>query len=321
MNINLMSLLLKSRRNMGMRIITGSGRTLLRTMSTIPASNTNRIKHKRKEYPEAIEDIRARVKDAQQDYGKNLKTIEELLQSQRGYVTKVPENAIVLCSGGLDSVVMISKLIEDQKTVVYPLFIRRGARAQKFEEKSFDFFMGFYKKRFPDNMKEGFKIDFYIPPRELKQNFPEAMALSIGHPLRNSTIQNLAVMYAVSLQNKGIEAKTIFSGSVAEDNTEPELGILSLRAQTLNTCVQLGDWDWQITSPLTDPYLTDIPLSKSDLIQYANTKFIPLEKTRTCFSNEMVADGTCLACKKRLDAFKRLEIADPLKYKTQEVTI
>lgn len=271
--------------------------------------------------PESIEEIRARVKDAQKNYYGNLMMIEGLLQTQREYVSREPsqEDIVALCSGGLDSVVMINKLIEDWNVQVHPLFIRRGARAEKHEEKAFDFFVDFYTKRFPDNMKESFKLDYHIPPEELKQTFPMAMALSVGHPLRNSTMQNLAVMYAISLQTKGIDAKSIFSASTMDDNTEPEQGLLSLRAQTLSTCIQLGDWKWNITSPLTDPYLTEKPLSKADLIQYAHQKFIPLEKTRTCFSDKTIADGTCIGCQKRLRAFDYLKIKDPLEYKTREI--
>jgi 7-cyano-7-deazaguanine synthase len=273
--------------------------------------------------PETIDEIRARVSGAQKDYIGNLMLLEGILQNERGYVAREPykEDVVVLCSGGLDSVVMINKLIEENESKIHPLFIRRGARAGKLEENAFDFFMNFYKKRFPENIKEEFKMDYSIPPKEFKENIPESMILSIGHPLRNSTMQNLGVMYAVSLQSKGYNVKSIFSATTKDDSTEPEQGLLSLRAQTLNTCVQLGDWDWQITSPLIDNYLVDKQITKADLIQYALNKFIPLEKTRTCFSKEETADGTCFACQKRLAAFESISVPDPLKYETREVKI
>lgn len=268
---------------------------------------------------ETAEQIKKRVKKAQRNYFQNIKAIENILQKERHYVSKVPENkdVIVLCSGGLDSSVMIQKIIEDWNVRVHPLFFRRGARAEEYEEQAFDFFVDFYRKRFPDNIGELFKLKVEIPPADFKRYFPENLALTQGHPLRNSTMQNLAVMYAVSLQGKGIEARTIFSGSIDDDVTEPELGLLSLRAQTLSTCIQLADWRWNITSPLTDSYLAEKPISKGDLIKYALEKFIPLEKTRTCFSSERTADRTCFACKKRLAAFENIGIKDSLRY--QEV--
>jgi 7-cyano-7-deazaguanine synthase len=270
---------------------------------------------------ETVEEIRARVKNAQKNYYGNLKLLEGILQNEKGYVTRIPKNesVVLLYSGGLDSSILINKIIEDWNVIVHPLFIKRGARAEEQEEKSFDFFMEFYKKRFPDNMKEGFKLEYKVPPKEFKAGFPKELSLTQGLPLRNSTMQNLAIMYAVSLSGKGLDAKTIFTGSVADDNTEPEQGLLSLRAQTLNTCVQLGNWNWQITSPLTDSYLTERPIFKSDLIEYAMQKFIPLEKTRTCFDSEEIADGTCFACQTRLKAFDYLKIKDPLRYNTREI--
>ncbi len=273
---------------------------------------------------ETIEEIRQRVKESQKRYFGNTLHLDALLMNERGYVSREPykENVVALISGGLDSIVMVNKLIEDYGAIIHPLFIRRGARAEKFEENAFDLFMEFYKRKFPNNISEEFKLDYCIPPIELKQNFPEPMALSIGHPLRNSTMQNLAVMYAISLSgSKGLDIKSIFSASTKDDNTEPEQGLLSLRAQTLSACIQLGDWRWNLTSPLIDPYLTENPVSKSGLIQYALQHFIPLEKTRTCFSGQEIADGTCFACQKRLKAFEYLKMQDPLKYKTREVKI
>lgn len=271
---------------------------------------------------ETIKQIRERVRKAQENYTDNLKNIERILMNERGYVSRRPENepVVVLCSGGLDSSTMLHKIIEDYNCAVYPVFFKRGARAEKHEEEAFDFFMGFYSKRFPGNIKEPYKMQFQIPPEDLKDNLPKNLALTQGHPLRNSTMQNLAVMYAVSLDKKN-HIRTILSASVGEDGKEPEQGLLSLRSQTLSTCIQLADWNWQITSPLTDPYLTEATIYKTDLIEYALRKFIPLEKTRTCFSADEIADGTCFACKKRLEAFNHLEIKDPLKYKSKEVKI
>jgi len=269
---------------------------------------------------ETIEDIRKRVKQAQEHYWGNVEKLENMLLLERGFITKKPENedVVVLCSGGLDSSVMVAMIIDEWDVKVHPLFIRRGARAEKYEEQAFDFFVDFYRKRFPKNIGEAAKLAYEIPPRQFKEHFPKELALTVGHPLRNSTMQNLAVMYAVALNSKhDLDIRTVLSGSVEEDNTEPELGLLSLRAQTFSTCVQLGDWRWQITSPLTDYELRSErgELYKPDLIEYAIASNIPLDKTRTCFSADETADGTCFACMKRLRAFEAAGVKDPIPYK------
>jgi 7-cyano-7-deazaguanine synthase in queuosine biosynthesis len=268
---------------------------------------------------ETIEDIKKRVRESQLNYSKNLRTVEEILLNERGYIFKKPleEDVIFLCSGGLDSSIAIDIIIQEWNSKVHLVYFRRGARAQRFEEEAFDYFVNFYKKRYPNNIANPIKIECPVPLKEIKRYIPQEMVLTIGHPLRNSTMQNLAVQYAVALNNKlNLDIKTILIGAVGDDNTEPELGLLSLRTQTLNTCVQMGDWKWQISSPLIEPTLENRPIYKLDLIRYALEKNIPLEKTRTCFSSEEIADGTCFACQKRLRAFNYLGIKDPLPYKS-----
>ena len=266
-----------------------------------------------------------RVKDAQANYDRTLATIETILSKERGYISKVPvyennEDVVVMCSGGLDSSVMLDLLIEEWNVRINPLFFKRGSRNEKYEEEAFDFFIDYYKEKYPKNIGEVAKLSYEIPPKQLKENFPKEYVLSIGHPLRNSTMQNLAVMYAVTLSEKlGHNVRTIFTGSIGEDRKEPELGILSLRSQTLMTCISMADWEWQITSPLTDWELREKPIYKLDLIERAVAKNIPLDKTRTCFSSEEIADGTCYACKLRLEAFNYLGIKDPVKYKNYPI--
>lgn len=256
-----------------------------------------------------VTQIRNRVRRAQRHYDQNTQSIDDVLLAERGYVTRPPigEEVVMLCSGGLDSSILVQWAIDAYDVRAHLLFIRRGARAEAHEENAFDFFTAFYRERFPGKIVTAMKISCTIPPHEIKQHLPKELADTIGHPLRNATLQNIAVMYAVS---RGDHVTTVFTGSVGEDNTEPELGLLSLRSQTLNTCIQLADWRWQITSPFTDTALCDEPVYKVDLIRYAHDNNIPIEKTRTCFGTDEQADGTCFACRKRADAFRYAGLLD-----------
>lgn len=266
---------------------------------------------------ESIGDIKRRVRHAQRMYGENVRSLEKMLKHERGCAARKPydEDVVVLCSGGLDSSVMIDMVIREYSAKVHPLFIKRGARAERHEEAAFDFFMQFYGERFPRNVFKSSKLVVPVPPPEFKEYFPKELSQTIGLPLRNSTLENFAVMYAVALNGKyGLNIRTVLTGSVGDDSTEPELGLLSLRSQTVNTCIQMGDWEWQITSPLIDPVLQQNPVYKGDLIVYAREHEIPLDKTRSCFSDVVVADGTCGACQKRLKAFETVGMKDPIKY-------
>jgi len=267
---------------------------------------------------ETVEQIRERVQQAQRNYNMNTGLLEDILLRERGYVTRIPKNedVIVLYSGGLDSTIMLDMIIKEWNVRVHPLYIRRRARAEKHEEKAVDYFYSYFKKKYSGHLGELTKIDYEVPPKKFKKYFPKELAATQGHPLRNSTLQNLGVMYAASLNGKyGLNIKTVLSGSVGEDSTEPELGLLSLRSQTLNTCIQLADWEWQITSPLTDLAIRDKPVYKTELIKYAIANHIPVDKTRSCFSSSQYADGTCFACKKRLKAFEDAGVKDPALYK------
>jgi len=103
-------------------------------------------------------------------------------------------------------------------------------------------------------------------------------------------------------ERDGLSIRTILSGSVADDATGPELGLLGLRVQTLSACVHLGEWFWQVASPMIEPTVRACPLTKRDLIQRARERGIPIEFTRSCFGADETPDGTCTGCRKRAAA-------------------
>lgn len=270
---------------------------------------------------QTTDEILSIVKENQKNFKDTLFKIENILLNERDFITRVEENTpiVLLVSGGLDSIVSISYIIETFKSEIYPLFIRRGARAEKYEIESALYYVDFYKRKYPGKIHDLFVLTADIPSSVLKKDFPKERINAIGHPLRNSTLQNYAVMYATYLNGKfDTSISTIFTGSVGDDTTCPELSILSLRAQTLNVCLNLGDWMWQITSPLIDPLLSSKTVYKRDLILWTKEKNIPLNKTRTCVSDTPIADGTCNECKRRLKVFESLNMQDEIPYLNKE---
>jgi 7-cyano-7-deazaguanine synthase len=267
---------------------------------------------------ETIDDIIKRVAAAQVHYDEDLKDIERIFIRNRGYVFKPPTNepVVLVHSGGLDSTTAIPIIINDLNSVVYPLYIRRDAKNQVWEERAARFFYDYYKEKYPKNIGEFGVIKSSIPVKEVKSCIPKEYTQTIGHPMRNPEIQNKAVQHAAALNNKlDLDINTIFSCSVGDDNTEPELSVLTLRSENLVVCNDTANWKWQVTSPLTEPNLPNRPIFKSQLIKFAYWNKIPLEKTRTCFSEEEIADGTCKACVRRLKAFNEAGFVDPLPYK------
>jgi 7-cyano-7-deazaguanine synthase len=260
---------------------------------------------------------RDKVLSAQRHYAENVAAIDAILRRERGYVFEVPygEDVVALVSGGLDSVLMVDLLLDEWKCRVHPLYVCRGARADPFEKSAFDFYCAFYRERFGQQVAQPVELTQEVPPRELKGHFPAERLRVVGHPMRNAVLQSLAVMVAVALNGQhGLSIRTVFSGSVAEDTTSPELGLLGLRVQTLSTCVHLGEWTWQVTSPMTEPAVRARPLDDCDLILRALRRDIPLQYTRSCFGSEARACGTCGACVKRLRAFAAAGVPDPAEY-------
>jgi 7-cyano-7-deazaguanine synthase len=263
-----------------------------------------------------------RTKSQNEEYESDIEWLEEKLLKKRGYVFKIPhdEDVIFLMSGGLDSTVAVDMVIKEWNVKIFPLFFRRGQAAQELEEKAFDFFVDFYKKRYPNNIviteEELMKITCNIPMKRAKECFPIKRVQEVGYPGRNCKMWEFAVDTAIALNNKyGSNIRTILVGSVDEDKYTPESGLRSLRSFMVHKCMNLDEWHWQITSPLTDPIVQEIPLNKVHLIKHAVDNGIPLEKTRSCFGSSHLADGTCAACKYRKTAFKYLGIKDQIAYK------
>lgn len=73
------------------------------------------------------------VKDNQKNFEANKKIIEQILIKERGYLVKINKNdsVVLLVSGGLDSIITMAYIVEKFEVNVYPLFIKRGARAEK----------------------------------------------------------------------------------------------------------------------------------------------------------------------------------------------
>ena len=247
-----------------------------------------------------------------------LRSVEGVLNNARGYVFRIPQNqpVVALVSGGLDSAVAVDKIIREWGVHVYPIFIRRKARAEKYEEKAFDELVNFYMKKHPKNFKQSYKISAVIPPLELKSYFKKSTLKSIGYPLRDANLQNVGVQYAYALNEKyRLNIKTVLI-AMSPDETFPHCSILALRAQTLTACIDTNDWEWQISSPFIEP-VSGKQMRKKDIMLWAVKYGIPLGATRSCVSGFKYPDGTCQECLWRLKAFQGAGVRDPLHYRTR----
>ena len=248
-------------------------------------------------------------------YRQNVNSIKSILNENRGFAAEIPtnEHVLLLFSGGMDSTILVDLIVRKWNCKIIFLYFRRNARNQIFEEESVDFFFDFYKKRFPDNVLELQKLEIEIPSRVNKEYLDRDRQNIMGLPLRNSTMWDNSFAQAVFLSGKHkTTIRTIVVGSVKEDETSPESGILSILAYNLHICISMGVWYYQLLAPFIDGTMEQ-KFSKIDLLQYAKQFQIPIEKTRSCFGDNKKPCDSCLACQNRNNAYKEFNLLVNLK--------
>lgn len=250
-----------------------------------------------------------------------LETLETLIKSKRGQVFRKPsadEGIVFIVSGGLDSTITLSRVLDEFDAQIYPLYVKRGARNEVNELKSLDHYLNEFAKKYPQ-LHSLEILETEVPPKKYKTNIPEKQLSTIGHSMRNSMLQSFAVQYAVSTSYRdNISIKTVFS-SLSPNDDLPHCRLVALRAETVMACIDSRDWSWQVTSPLLEPELWGW-VDKSMSIDYAFRHGIDLSHTYTCTDSDTFSCGVCPACIERLQAFEKNGRKDPVPYleKTKE---
>lgn len=245
-------------------------------------------------------------------YGKNVNSIEAILVENRGYIREIPrdEYIILIFSGGMDSTILIDVIIKQWDCKVILLYYKRKSKNQKWEEESVYYFFNFYQERFPQNLIELIKLEIEIPLRINKEYLDRTRQKVMMLPLRNTIMWENAFTQAVYLSGKYKSTiRTIITGSVKEDISSPESGILSILSQNVHTCISMGLWYYQLLAPFIDGSLEKV-YSKVDILLYAKKHNIPIERTRSCFGADQAPCNKCLACDNRNNAYAQLDIIE-----------
>jgi len=241
----------------------------------------------------------------------NIEKYENILISNRGWVSRWPKKAVFIFSGGMDSTSTIARLLSEMKIEIFPVFINRGQTNLKYERKSVKYFDNLFKIKYPNLYHEYVELKIDVPPTELK-NAILPYTKQHGHPLRNTILQMLGVQYAISLLSNGHKIETVLCAQIPDDPF-PHSTLTSLRINSVNVCENLGEWDWQITSPNMDPLLGK-DYGKIEMIKWSAKNGIPLEKTRSCYTSNENHCGTCLTCLRRKKAFIAASVKDKTRY-------
>jgi 7-cyano-7-deazaguanine synthase len=218
------------------------------------------------------------------------------------------EKAIVLVSGGMDSLVTAAIANTDHELSF--LHVNYGQKTQSRELKAFNDISEHYgvKNRLVVDIEYLAKIggssltDSKMEISKADLNY-EGIPTSYV-PFRNANILSIAVSWA-----EVIDAKRIFIGAVEEDSSGyPDCREIFYEA--FNKVIELG------TKPQTEIIIETplIHLKKHEIVRKGAELNAPFELSWSCYKNEDAACGECDSCALRLRGFEMAGLNDPVPY-------
>lgn len=217
--------------------------------------------------------------------------------------------AIVLLSGGMDSLVCAATAIQECKEV-YFLHFNYGQRTEAKELACFNALAQHYKPlqaRVADYtwLKEiggSALTDFTMQiPSEVSQS---GEIPSTYVPFRNATFLCAAVAWA-----EGLKANRIYIGAVEEDSS----GYPDCREVFFRAFEQLIATGTKFTVPISI-HTPVIHLSKAEIVKLGQKLNAPFELSWSCYQSQDKACGVCDSCRLRKKAFNQAGIPDPIPY-------
>lgn len=218
--------------------------------------------------------------------------------------------AIVLLSGGMDSLVCAGEAIKENGEISL-LHMNYGQKTSAREKKSFDEIADFYK--IPASHRKVIDMNF------LKQIGGSSLtddSISVKKyqgdsnlipdsyvPFRNSIILSLAVSWA-----EVVGATKLYIGANHEDSP----GYPDCRPeyyQAFNQVAKLGTMagNIQVLTPV-------INLKKREIVLRGKELNVPFQLSWSCYQSSDKACGQCDSCALRLRGFKEAGIIDPVDY-------
>jgi len=216
------------------------------------------------------------------------------------------DKAIVLASGGMDSLVTIAEASLNHNIAL--LHVTYGQRTAKRELKAFTDIADFYsvEERMIVSM-ENLKL---IGGSSLTDNtiqIPEGTLKRTGIPNTYVPFRNAHLIAAAVSWAEVLNAKKIFIGVTEQDST----GYPDCRKEfyeLFNKLIKVGtksDTEIFIETPLID-------LNKGEIVRKGIELEVPFQLSWSCYRNNTIACGNCDSCLLRLKGFQEAGIKDPV---------
>lgn len=224
---------------------------------------------------------------------------------------------IVLCSGGLDSVVAAHFVRKKKKAKdITILFFNYGQRSLLLERKSSqkcarDIGAKFIEISLPELHALSYSIiNKQKPHKKLDRNDLANTTSESKNwyvPYRNT----LFISYALALADSEPEAgKCVIVLGFKCEGTDPYPDTTKEYVTAMNSVARIGGKvDCEICAPFID-------WDKEDIIKEGISLNVPLEKTVSCYVAKNKQCGTCLACMLRKEGFYWAGIKDKTPYET-----
>ncbi|HLW56370.1 MAG TPA: 7-cyano-7-deazaguanine synthase QueC [Bacteriovoracaceae bacterium] len=222
-------------------------------------------------------------------------------------------SAIVLLSGGMDSLVCAGLALQENSDV-YFLHMNYGQKTSRKERECFDKIADFYN--IPLNKRKVIDMTFLkqIGGSSLTDDSMEITSTNLESkeipnsyvPFRNSIILSLAVSWA-----EVVGADKLYIGANYEDSP----GYPDCRPsyyEAFNKVIEEGTkaGNIKIITPV-------ISLRKSRIVELGQSLNVPFNLSWSCYKSSDKACGVCDSCILRLRGFREANIEDPITYQDQ----
>ena len=225
----------------------------------------------------------------------------------------MPKKIVIGLSGGMDSATLLGILLE-QGYEVHCCTFYYGSKHNKWENRAAENIIDFYQAQ--DSPVFGYVINLVEAFKEFSSNLLlSGEEIPEGHyndenmkktvvPNRNMILTSVMVGLAESIGAEAV-ALGVHSG---DHHIYPDCRLEFIKA--LDTTVYLStDKKVEIITPLIEDNKTSI-LQKG----YSLLIKVPYFLTRTCYKDQQLSCGKCGSCQERLEAFKNINLKDPIIY-------
>ncbi len=220
---------------------------------------------------------------------------------------KMPDSAVAVYSGGMDSTVMLRSMLESGVTVKGALSIDYGQKHRKEIEAAREICEELGVKHQVADLRGIASLFGHSGLTDSETKVPEGHYEEVSMkqtvvPNRNMILISVATAWAITEEAEAV-AYAAHSGdhAIYPDCREAF-------ASALDQAIQLCDWSsvW-----LYRPFVN---LSKREIVVEGSRLGAPLSKTWSCYKGEALHCGKCGTCIERREAFHLAEIEDPTSY-------